>query len=256
MKFFFSKLSGLCLLAILAFSCKNGTNQTQKEFSFQSKKYEKKLGACPNETEQCLTVKLSYPLVEGGVDSVRQKLNNFINRANLSLLTFGENEPDLSLKVDSAVLELGEEYFDFLDDTDFAQAWFLESEGAVTYLDTSYISLDFSQTTYTGGAHPNSYLQKSVFDIKTGMQLELADLVKDTANLRKAVEIEFRKVREIPEGESLEEAGFWFEYDNFLLAHNFGLTDNGLEFFYNPYEVAPYAAGSTSVLIVDWKKFQ
>lgn len=257
MKAIFTLLLSVFLVSLLSFGCKKDVTQQSKDLSFKTETYEKKTGDCPDETERCLTIKLTYPIAEGGVDSIRQKFNDHINRSNLSLLTFGENELDLSLTIDSAVLELGEEYLDFLDDTEFAQAWFLESEGTIAYIDSNYISFNFSQSTYMGGAHPNSNQQKTVFDIKTGKQLTLNELVKDLPGLRAAAETAFRKVRKIPEGQSFTEAGFWFEEDEeFLFAHNFGLSENGLEFFYNPYEIAPYAVGPTSVLIKNWQRFK
>ena len=40
---------------------------------------------------------------------------------------------------------------------------------------------------------------------------------------------------------------FWGE--EYMLPENFGITKEGLYFLYNPYEAAPYAAGSTEYII-------
>jgi hypothetical protein len=68
--------------------------------------------------------------------------------------------------------------------------------------------------------------------------------------LNKIVEAEFRRARSIPAGESLQDAGFFILPGQELpLGENFALTSKGLEIQYNPYEVAPYALGATSVSV-------
>lgn len=240
----------LILLAIFAFfGCENFNFGTQEPLSFEEKNYEKKIGLCAEKSEQCMTLQMSWQEAKGGVDSVRNKLNLFIHQTNLSLLTMGEYEFETDMELDSAVIELGEEYMDYLDDSEFAGSWFFESKNTITYIDTMYVSLETVQSSFTGGAHPNSGVAKAVFDIKTGIQLEIHDIVKDTSGLKKELEKEFRKEREIPSEKSLTEAGFWFEKDVFTFPVNFGITENGMEFYYNSYEVAPYADGPTEVLI-------
>jgi len=49
--------------------------------------------------------------------------------------------------------------------------------------------------------------------------------------------------------ENLEEAGFWFNEGNFKLNDNFLITTDGLKFFFNSYEIGPYAIGTTELLI-------
>ena len=256
MKSLLLNLSALFFIGLLCFGCKTQNKKPAAALSFSTENFEKKIGSCERPEERCLSVKISYPFAEGGVDSVTRKINDFISGTNLALLTFGENEPDLLLTPDSVVLELGEEYLDFLDDTDFEQGWFFESKGAVTYADSNYISMEFIQSTFTGGAHPNYYRQKNIFNKASGELLDWEDLITDLEGLKKAVESEFRKVREVSVDASLEAEGFWFENDDFILPVNFGLSEKGLELVYNPYEVAPYAYGSTDVLIEDWKKFK
>ena len=102
---------------------------------------------------------------------------------------------------------------------------------------------------YTGGAHPNYYVSKKIFDKETGQLLQLLDIVKDTSSLKKLVEIDFRKQVEISPTESLSAAGFWFEKDQFKLPLNVGMTNDGLGFYYNPYEVAPYAQGTIEIIL-------
>ncbi|MCB0300152.1 MAG: DUF3298 domain-containing protein, partial [Calditrichaeota bacterium] len=40
---------------------------------------------------------------------------------------------------------------------------------------------------------------------------------------------------------------FFFENNRFELNDNFRIGDNGLEFLFNPYEIAPYAFGAMTL---------
>ena len=59
----------------------------------------------------------------------------------------------------------------------------------------------------------------------------------------------FRQVKEIPDTASLNENYFEFADDTFQLNKNYGFRKEGIVFYYNNYEIAPYAAGPSEVLI-------
>jgi hypothetical protein len=67
--------------------------------------------------------------------------------------------------------------------------------------------------------------------------------------LTKIAEQIFRKVKEIPDTASLNENYFEFPDDTFQLNKNYGFKKEGIVFYYNNYEIAPYAAGPTDVVI-------
>ena len=79
--------------------------------------------------------------------------------------------------------------------------------------------------------------------------------------LVKAAEAAFRKQRELSPESDLLENGFEFPDNRFRLNDNYGFTNDGVVFFYNSYEIAPYAAGPSEVFIPyseisDWLKFK
>jgi hypothetical protein len=47
----------------------------------------------------------------------------------------------------------------------------------------------------------------------------------------------------------LKQAGFSFPGGNFALPENFGFASDGLIFYYNSYDIAPYYFGPTEVRI-------
>jgi hypothetical protein len=40
-----------------------------------------------------------------------------------------------------------------------------------------------------------------------------------------------------------------FENDQFFLPDNFAIVEEGITFFYNSYEIAPYAMGATELIL-------
>ena len=104
---------------------------------------------------------------------------------------------------------------------------------------------------FTGVAHGMTGVYFANFNSQNGKRLMLSDLLIAgyEHELNKVAEKIFRKVRELKSEDNLEEAGFWFEGNKFSLNDNFGIKTDGLVFFFNSYEIAPYAMGPTEILI-------
>jgi len=102
---------------------------------------------------------------------------------------------------------------------------------------------------YGGGAHGYGSSTYEVYDLRTGNTLKLSDILKtgQETKLRQLLEKQFRKQREIPENQTLKEYGL---YENFIKPNdNFYLDRSGIGFWYNPYEIAPYALGPSEIYI-------
>jgi hypothetical protein len=129
--------------------------------------------------------------------------------------------------------------------------WFIDNRLKVIYHDPKVLSLEMAELAYTGGAHPNSVNQYASFDLTDGQQLTLTELLVPgyEPSLSAVAEQRFRELRQIPPGESLTAAGYWFENEVFALNDNFAVTDEGLLFYFNPYEVTAYALGPTELVI-------
>lgn len=119
----------------------------------------------------------------------------------------------------------------------------------VQHPSSKYVSVIFQTYLYTGGAHGMTTTDVLNYDLTTGKRLELGDLFP-TETLPKIQQ----KL-----GEAAKEAG----YDNsknemfadpaklpIQTLQKIAFTKEGLEFYYDPYIVAPYAVG-TVVLKID-----
>jgi hypothetical protein len=109
---------------------------------------------------------------------------------------------------------------------------------------------------YMGGAHGLETRNYYNFDLKTGKTITEKDLFK--ANfvpelselIKKRIVEESKEVKESKDTEpilSLEDTDFWA--DSIKPNGNFYITDEGINYVFNPYEIAPYYIGQTEVTI-------
>ncbi|MBP9762525.1 DUF3298 and DUF4163 domain-containing protein [Patescibacteria group bacterium] len=121
------------------------------------------------------------------------------------------------------------------------------------------LSLVFFTYFYTGGAHPNSFSRSQTFDLTTGKELRLQDLVRPD-RLETWIQREEQALLKTEYGEGLFEkeqaeqiaagtlkgsaASSTAAYQTL---DQWYLSGNELVRFYQPYEIAPYAAGPPAV---------
>lgn len=122
--------------------------------------------------------------------------------------------------------------------------WSIEMSTQINESAVEFVQLSLSVWSYTGGAHGNGFSQDLLIDKKTGVVLTLADVFSDVDQLTEIGALYFRESQGLAKDDDLEEAGFWFEDGKFLLNQNFSFNGKAIQFFYNQYEIAPYAAGT------------
>ncbi len=242
------KLFVALLIGLFLFSC---NKKSSEQISIEQVSLQKNFGNCTAKDGGCLKVSIGYPKIHDGSAALRKAANGTVNQFIIDNLVMGESDEDSTIeKLDTALIELEEEFRDFLDDMDFASSdWTIETMVEVTYSDSSYLGLSMSNFSYTGGAHPNTYVSLKILDKTSGKELKLQDIVKNTGSIKKLAEKNFREQYEILPNSSLNDQGFWFEEDEFTLPTNIGISNDGLEFYYNPYEIAPYSMGPSNILL-------
>lgn len=127
---------------------------------------------------------------------------------------------------------------------------YIEISYNVEYADNDLISLRFGEGTYTGGAHPNYYSYTVNYDLKNGREISLADLFKPDSNYLKVISgYSIAKLKSELKEMSDDE---WIKTGAGAKAENFkswNLSEKGLVINFDPYQVAPYAAGAQTVFI-------
>ncbi len=121
----------------------------------------------------------------------------------------------------------------------------------IRHNDRQILTLDYSTASYTGGAHGIYGHTFTNFNLKTGKKMRLSDIFNAgfEKNLTQIVEQTLRSDYQIPPFKSLAEFGFTLPNGKFYTSRNFYITRAGIGFYYNVYEIAPYAIGSQDIFV-------
>jgi len=249
----------IVLFAILT-SCSFGekknavqvTDQPEARASFVNYKIEsidENIGPCGDEDdlEKCLTFSVEYPVIEKGVpQTILQKLNDNI----ISDIIGSYMDTEERMNFDQIKIGLKSDFESLLKDyPESINNWNLEIISDILHQDSLFISLATTINSYTGGAHANYVQSYRSYDLRTGETIQLEDLFIEgfEEELNEYAEIEFRMNKQIPPSKSLRDEGFSFENDRFTLNQNFAIINRSMVFYFNPYEIAPYAMGPTEL---------
>ncbi|RKD13672.1 hypothetical protein BCY91_08845 [Pelobium manganitolerans] len=196
----------------------------------------------PADSSKYAYVKASYP--KFGADQ------DFLNRKITSLLSAepwtGKNQHSL-MKASESFFKDFETFKKEVPESPAGYAW--EQSITVKFQDTNLIVFASESYVYTGGAHGMPSLLYSNFDLKNEKDIKLEDiLIKDYKKpLTRVAESIFRKNEGLSQTDSLE--NYFFENKVFYLNDNFAVTQKGLLFTYNVYEIKSYAEGMTDLFI-------
>lgn len=133
---------------------------------------------------------------------------------------------------------------------EYGQTWFLDISNKVVAQRPGYLSLLNTFVSYEGGAHPNTVFTYLNYDPAGHREILLDSLLVPggKAKLTSVAEKIFRAQEKLAPKASLAD-GYFFKDNVFALNDNFTITDKGLMFLYNPYEIKAYVFGKTELTI-------
>ena len=121
-----------------------------------------------------------------------------------------------------------------------------------TRIDPGILSLFGTQAGYYGSTHPETVYSAVNYDLVTGVPLTLGDILQDSAsiNMLTGAVLAFLK-------EHAKELYLYEEYESTVLDHfasdnlqsSWYFTEEGLCFYFTPYEIAPYSIGVITATI-------
>jgi hypothetical protein len=232
------------------YSCGGEKTASENDLKYEIVKYEKQSSGCDGLREDnCAKIKIEFPrITKFEYETVKNKINYSIE--NL----FSSNGKDSSGVVDlnSEMNTFIQDYDSFIKEfPDSYQSWFIERTGEVRLNKENIFSIDFMEYSYTGGAHPNTFITFKNYYLTNGEEITLDKIIpaEKQYELTKIAEAEFRKLKELTSEADLGQAGFWFENNKFYLNENFLIGDSSLVFYYNNYEITAYAFGPTELEI-------
>lgn len=121
---------------------------------------------------------------------------------------------------------------------------------SLVYNQNSIVSITMLSQEYTGGAHGNDLLTTFNYDLERNEAITPSALFLDPKDSR-IVELLLSKLMtefDVSTPEELEYAGI-FNYQVLEITNNFYFTDEGITFYYNPYELAAYAVGPIELFV-------
>jgi hypothetical protein len=237
------KIRSVCfLLVLISFGCTKDDKITFKPISHLA-----------DECADCPQVKITVPKALGNA-KVDKVINNALNEELIYLLNF--NEENDATDIESAITSFTQGYMDlkklFAEE---ATPWVATVEGLVSYEDKEIITIKLDSYLFTGGAHGYNTTHYLNFSKRKGIELNTEHLFKNKVDFEEYAEFKFRIQEEIPAHEHINSTGFMFETGRFYLPQNIGYTKQGIQLFYEQYEIASYADGSI-VLTIPYSEIQ
>ena len=230
------------IVVLFVSSCKNDKQEPNAFLHLKTNVIEEQFGECDGNSA-CGEIKIDYPIFSGNNEVVDDKLNSEVTNSISSFY-------NVKTVVETPIIFIAD-FTEFVKEFPDAanNKWNISMEYQVIKNTTKVLSLSFYMEGYTGGAHGFSTLTYTNYNPKSGGKLKLEDIITDVDKLRLIARESFIKENDLDPSESLNTQGFWFIDDIFSLNNNFIISDEGISFHYNQYEIAPYSQGPIDVNI-------
>jgi hypothetical protein len=183
--------------------------------------------------DEVVSVKILYPEISGLSYESGEKVNTFLEK-----------------EMDRVVVDFVSNSYPIAPGS-AAEKNQMQSLYKVHEISSGYLSVVFEMwESYSGAAHGNPYTLSYTFDTKTGELLALRDFFNEGTQYLKVLSDESRVLLKEKLADWYDET--WVQTgtepreENFK---NFLPTQNGFKFIFDPYQVAPYAAGKHEIEI-------
>lgn len=174
--------------------------------------------------------------------------DRFPGAANINRILEEQQQQNIAYEHDSAKMQ--DEWYTEEELEYSLSAFSLHSNlSPIYYWDGTYLSFAQQSYDYSGGAHGMPYWNGYVFNVQTGEQLGLVDIVSDDEIQIKGLVTQYftEMYNKNPDMYWDAAADSVFEYTT--LDSQFYLTEEGIVFYFGPYELASYAAGFQEVVV-------
>ena len=222
--------------SVMHTGCIGGDQKQLDTLSYEMKKLSLSFNQCNPDSPDCAHISYNYPVFNNQT-SAADSLNAIIN------LLLGVSGKNTLAKTQETFLS---EYALFVkQNPENNQVWLSKTNIDVPFQSSSIVCIGVNMYDFTGGAHGLYSQIYSCYDRKKNRIITIKDLFTQ-ANYQKLLAVaekNFRAQKSLNDTADLENAGFWFKDNTFHLNDNFVITNNGVDWLFNPYEVASYADG-------------
>lgn len=196
-------------------------------------------------------VNFSISQIVLGDKTIENKINSDLqNKAKSTIFSFDEtpstanvNQKSLKAVADDFIAEAAASKADGLPP--YAYSWEFETTIDTLFLDEKLVTFKLANYNFTGGAHPNSFYDYYVYNLKTGEPIDVSTQILDTTAFKAVLKTVFFEEEKAfaKENEMDFDESFYFLDNGQLPMPALGIGKNGLECVYSPYAVAPYVRG-------------
>ncbi|MBR0036550.1 MAG: DUF3298 domain-containing protein [Bacteroidales bacterium] len=261
-------LSFLLVIASATVSCTGGS--TQSELSFDSLRIDTVIPFSTQSSNPAISISMKFDYAASGAADVKDAFNSAIIGITPALtegeMPFGQDECDVPQMMRKLVDLLNDNYhkelsefvsnYDDINETSWLN-YEANYEGTIVAKVNQFLSYQIIAYFYTGGAHGSTICNYRVFDTAQNSVVQLGDIVSE--NTRPYIaELMANKPSPDFDGKSLaqmKKEGYFFEDAVLDLPDNFFITEDGITFVFQQYEIAPYAMGIISVDLT-WEELQ
>jgi hypothetical protein len=195
---------------------------------------------------------LEYPMIKDDISEIAlQNINAYIAGFILDSETPVKEFPNIQKQADKLFNEYGEVYAEFPR----TSTWIVDKQIKVASKLGPLLCLSFSESSYKGGAHPNSNTFYKIFDLSDGHLVSMYDIIDST----KLIELNTIRLQTLKDQKNKilkEEDWKSYMFENvfepkgsFNINNNLKVSKDTIEFYYNSYEIAAYAFGPTELKI-------
>ena len=194
------------------------------------------------DSTKCNILSVSYPLFDK-----QPVLNDSLKNILLAIFPIEHSSSSLDAQADQFLKE-----YEAFKKEPYAAGRQYVLQGSVKILThtPSFVALQANAYIYIGGAHGSSIARYVNYAITEKRVIKLDDVLRPgyKDSLTKVAEAIFRKNEGLSAESSLTD-GYFFTDDKFNLNDNYAFTAKGINFLYNQYEIKPFVAGKTELLI-------
>ena len=244
-------LTGLLGLTLGFFACKNNNSVPASPLKAEIKTFNKKF--CVSEG-QCATFDVSLPELGGGDPATTTVVNHSVQSFVLSTVGANESLP-FPVAMDSAATQFIETFKQAqAENAEMAtMGYTMEIKGNSLLLNSKVATVHLDGYSFMGGAHPNPFTTIVSYNLAdSGKVLTVNALVSDTNALRPMLEKGYKEAKGMKPEDKISDL-LYPELQQLPMPANTAVLPQGIMFYYNAYEVAPYAVGPTEV-ILSWEQ--
>ena len=200
---------------------------------------------CISDSSNCTYVLIEYAEF---TDSTKAHLKQIISKKLKASASDYIREETVEGTLEHIAQSFIHDYESFrIDFPEYQFGWYVHLIAEIIYESLDIISFRVAAESFTGGAHPNSSVNYFIVDAHTSKILKMQDIIGDTSQFKLLLEREFRSEKGMEAQQSFADMGYFINDRDFLLNNNIGLANNSVIVQFNPYEIAPYSEGATTL---------